>query len=237
MLNLQPHNPAAGRRPYIAAATFFALEAAEARAGAHRLAHDQLALVTGTLLATIDSWHTGETTVDAYEKALADVRHTLTRDIDSLLPDNPQPLIGEAAAFSVPPARTRETPQTYADARAARAVLGPLRQLVPDEPTAELPMAGTWGPYETEQQVHLEPLPVAISELYDAGLIRPGDPEGLLRNTTLAHMVAACEAAGVRRGAHDDRVLERIAGSGPTTAQVLIGLIRRAYAAGADSAQ
>jgi hypothetical protein len=257
-------------RPFVTAAS---LEAAEARAGAYRLAHDHLAITVGTLLGTSDALYTGHGTVDAYERALQDVRNTIGRDVESYLTDPPLNTGGVLPTntkittenhgcvleepSSVPSARTQEASarsfgatssealeaagviaeqlRTAADARAARSVLGPLRQIVPDEPTQELPVAGTWGPYETEDEALLEPMPVAVSELFDAGLVRSGDPENLVQNVVLAHVIAACEAVGIRRGTFDDRVLEWLARLDVAVGQVLIGLVRRAYAAGAAS--
>jgi hypothetical protein len=114
----------------------------------------------------------------------------------------------ERAVSSVPPARTQEPAVPHQD----------------------------WGPYESDLQVRLAPMPVAVNELHDAGLIRSGDPEGLVSNVVLAHLVAACESARIRRGAYDDRILEWLTRGETTTAQVVIGLIRRAYAAGATAA-
>ncbi|WP_433793956.1 hypothetical protein [Actinoplanes sp. CA-252034] len=262
MLTPQPTTPAT-RRPHLAAATnLLALEASEARAGAYRLGYDHLAIVVGNYLATLDAWYTGKGTLAAHEQALDEVRHTLTRDIDSYLhtpdhcrctwlgvgtpkhPRNSLCLTPEqdhnnrirfAAASSVPPVARGEAPQTIADARTARAVLGPLRQVAPDD-VAGLPADGQWGPYEVEDEAQLEPLPVAVYELYDAALVRPGDPEGVASNVVLAHLVATCEAVRIRRGAFDDRVLEWLARGEPVTAQALIGMIRRAFAAGAAAA-
>jgi hypothetical protein len=197
-------------------------------------------------------------------EALATVRNVLSRDLDSYLAETPEPnycrctWLGQgtpehphnslcltpeqdtanraraAAASSVPPVRTQEARQrTPADTRTTRAVLGPLRQVSP-EPAWTPVQDEDWGPYETELAARLAPMPVAVRELHDAGLIRSGDPEGLVRNIMLAHLVTACEAAGIRRGTYDDRILEWLARGETSAVQVVIGLVRRA-ATGADT--
>jgi hypothetical protein len=89
-----------------------------------------------------------------------------------------------------------------------------------------------YGPYETEQDTHAEPMPQAVRDLHRAGLIRSGDPDRLARDTVLSHLIAACHDAGVTIGARDRRTLQWLARGDTSTAQVVIGLISRAYAAG-----
>jgi hypothetical protein len=89
-----------------------------------------------------------------------------------------------------------------------------------------------WGPYELERQALAEPMPVAVSALHDAGQVRSGDPDRRARDTVLVHLNEAVEAAGLQQGAYERRVLEWLAGGEHGVAQVVIGLVRRAYAAG-----
>lgn len=80
-----------------------------------------------------------------------------------------------------------------------------------------------YGPYETEAATRGEPLPSAVSGLHNRDLVG---------ETMLAHLTAACEAAGVELGAFDLRILRWLAGWEPSTVQVIIGLISRAFASG-----
>lgn len=88
------------------------------------------------------------------------------------------------------------------------------------------------GPYETESAAGNEPLLVAVRDLHRKGLIKSGDTDRRCRNTVMDHVLAACDQAGLEVGAYDRRTLEWLAGWEETTAQVMIGLISRAYAAG-----
>jgi hypothetical protein len=136
---------------------------------------------------------------------------------------------GEPAttASSVPPV-ARGRLGSLADVHAVRGVLSPLRAVGP----VTSPSRGEDGPYETEREARLARMPIAVAELHDAGLVDAGDPGRLTRNTVLAHLEAACEAARLDLGAYEHRVLEWLAGGETNTAQVVIGLIRRAHAAG-----
>lgn len=88
------------------------------------------------------------------------------------------------------------------------------------------------GPYDTERQVSAEPLPREVAALHDAGRVRSGDPDRLVRNTVLRHLTAAFDEAGVPLGAYDLRLLGWLADWEPTTTQQVIDWIRRAHAAG-----
>lgn len=97
-------------------------------------------------------------------------------------------------------------------------------------------MANPMGPYDTEAQAQAEPMPQAVAALHDAGRVRSGDPDHLARTTVLDALLRACDRAGVELGAFDARVLAGTAWrSEPTTVQVVIGLISRAYAAGREA--
>jgi hypothetical protein len=89
------------------------------------------------------------------------------------------------------------------------------------------------GPYQSEWQVRDEPMPLEVAALHDAGRVRSGDPDHVVRDVVIRHLVQACAAAGVELGDYDRRVLVWLAGLQPETAQVVIGWIGRAYAAGA----
>jgi len=103
---------------------------------------------------------------------------------------------------------------------------------VPPASRAWTPLPENWGPYETVLQTRLEPMPLAVGELHDAGLVRSGDPERVVRNMVLTHLVAAAEEAQVELGAYDRRILGWLARGEESTAQVVIGLVRRAFEAG-----
>jgi hypothetical protein len=89
-----------------------------------------------------------------------------------------------------------------------------------------------FGPYETEQQTHAEPMPQAVRTLHRTGRVRSGDPDRLVQATVLHHLLDACHATGVALGARDLLTLEWLARGDTSSAQVVIGLITRAYAAG-----
>jgi hypothetical protein len=92
----------------------------------------------------------------------------------------------------------------------------------------------SWGPYATESEALAEPMPQTIRALHAAGMVRSGDPDRLVRNTVLDHLLDACEAAGVDLGAYDHRVLNWLADH-RSVAQVVIGLIRRAADTGGEN--
>lgn len=88
------------------------------------------------------------------------------------------------------------------------------------------------GPYGTEREVRREPMPLAVAALHAAGLVRSGDPDGLVRRAQMSALVEACEAAGVALGGYDLRVLDWLAGWESTTVQVVADVIRRAGSGG-----
>ncbi|MBG0819108.1 hypothetical protein [Planomonospora sp. ID82291] len=90
------------------------------------------------------------------------------------------------------------------------------------------------GPYETERETRGEPMPKAVSALHDAGTVKSGDPDRVVRGTKEAALLQACEAAGVELGAHDRGVIAWLSEWETSTVQAVIGLITRAGAAGAD---
>jgi hypothetical protein len=89
----------------------------------------------------------------------------------------------------------------------------------------------THGPYDTEREALAAPLPCAVAGLHDAGQVRPGDPDRLVRNAQLDALHAACTAAGVTLGAFDERILTWLASWEPATTQVIVGIIHRAACA------
>lgn len=103
----------------------------------------------------------------------------------------------------------------------------------PPQPPAKPPQPPS-GPYQTERETYTSPLSTAVKELHDSGRVRSGDPDHVLRGTTLSHLVAACSDAHLTLGELDMRVLRWLAGGEPHVCEVIIGLIRRAHAAGED---
>lgn len=90
----------------------------------------------------------------------------------------------------------------------------------------------SFGPYDDERQALAEPMPRAVRALHDAGRVQSGDPDRLVRDTICGHLVHACENTGMELGDYDRRVLVWLSRGETSTAQVLIGLISRAYEAG-----
>jgi len=88
------------------------------------------------------------------------------------------------------------------------------------------------GPYDTELEALVEPMPRELRALRDSGRVRSGDPDRLVMGTVYRHIVEACDAAGVELGEFDRRTLAWLAGWETATAQVVIGLIVRAHASG-----
>lgn len=84
------------------------------------------------------------------------------------------------------------------------------------------------GPYESEADARAEPLPQEVRELHRKNLVRSGDPERVTDKAAWRHLTAACEAAGVKLGAFDRRILGWLCGWEPETVQVVIGIISRA---------
>src|SRR5215831_15295542 len=88
------------------------------------------------------------------------------------------------------------------------------------------------GPYEYEAAAAAETMPSAVRDLHRAGLVRPGDPDHLVRDQIMAALTEACAAAGITLGSFDRRILLWLSGWEPETAQVMVDLISRAHAAG-----
>ena len=104
----------------------------------------------------------------------------------------------------------------------------PTTNPVPARAARPVPM----GPYQTEVEALAAPMPREVRALHDAGRVRSGDPDRLVRNTVLRHLLAACQAAGVEVGDRDRVTLTWLAGWEDVTAQVVIGLITRAHQGG-----
>ncbi len=83
------------------------------------------------------------------------------------------------------------------------------------------------GPFETERQARDVP---AVQAVYDAFGRDPGP--GKMAPHCHRILEEACEAAGVKIGAYDHRILVWLAGWGPETCAVVAGLISRANLAG-----
>jgi hypothetical protein len=82
------------------------------------------------------------------------------------------------------------------------------------------------GPYETEQQVRELP---AVRAIYDA--MYAGRRHGVMGELGYRLLDEACEAASVKVGAYDYRILTWLAGLEPETCAVIAGLITRAHQA------
>ena len=92
------------------------------------------------------------------------------------------------------------------------------------------------GPYRYEQDAAAEPMPQAVRALFHTGQIRPGDPERRVQATVLAAIEDACTVASLPLGDHDRRILGWLCRFEPTTAQVIVDLIGRAYQSGRRAA-
>jgi hypothetical protein len=88
------------------------------------------------------------------------------------------------------------------------------------------------GPYQTERETYAEPMVREVTRLHEGGRVRSGDPDRLVQETVLRHLVEACDAAGVAVGKYDLRVLAWLARGETLAAQVVLDLISRAHAAG-----
>jgi hypothetical protein len=91
---------------------------------------------------------------------------------------------------------------------------------------------GAWGPYASEEEMLREPMPQAVRHLHVSGQTRSGDPDRLVRTTVERHLLDACADSHVELGAYDRRILAWLSDTDYSAAQVVIGLIRRAYASG-----
>lgn len=88
------------------------------------------------------------------------------------------------------------------------------------------------GPYATEADALAKPMPREVAALHDAGRVRSGDPDRLVRGTKMRHLVDTCRDCGVDLGDLDWRALAWLAGGETHVVQAVIGLIRRAHTAG-----
>jgi hypothetical protein len=84
------------------------------------------------------------------------------------------------------------------------------------------------GPYETERDARESP---AVRAVYLAYSTSPGG--GTMHMLLRCLLASACTQAHVDVGAYDDAILGWLSRYEPATCQVIAGLIRRAYAAGA----
>jgi hypothetical protein len=75
-------------------------------------------------------------------------------------------------------------------------------------------------------------MPQAIRHLHDCGRTKSGDPDRLVRGTIEQHLLDACADSHVELGTYDRRILAWLSNADYSTAQVIIGLIRRAHASG-----
>jgi hypothetical protein len=82
------------------------------------------------------------------------------------------------------------------------------------------------GPYETEQQVRELP---AVRAIYDA--MYAGRRHGVMGELGYRLLDEACEAASVKVGAYDHRILIWLTGFEPEACAVIAGLITRAHQA------
>lgn len=81
------------------------------------------------------------------------------------------------------------------------------------------------GPFETEQQASAHP---AVREVYEAFDRDPGP--GKMAPHNAAMLAQACESAGVKLGAYDQRIITWLAMWEPATCAAIAGLITRAGA-------
>jgi hypothetical protein len=88
------------------------------------------------------------------------------------------------------------------------------------------------GPYADETEAAAEPMPRAIRDLHRAGRVRSGDPERIVSTAVMGFVADAMAAAGVELGDYDRRILAGLARGEQAAAQVIIGLITRAYESG-----
>lgn len=88
------------------------------------------------------------------------------------------------------------------------------------------------GPYHDETEVYREPLPLEISELFQANAATVAQ----VRAAVTRHLEAACAAAGVELAGHELTVLIGMADRDVAPIQIVIDLIGRAYTAGRGQA-
>lgn len=92
-----------------------------------------------------------------------------------------------------------------------------------------------FGPYETEQDTDDTALCHDSRHLHDTGRVKTGDLDHLHRDMVLRHLIGECDAAGIKLGAYDRRILTWLANFEPATVQVVMGLIGRAHVGGYNS--
>ena len=88
------------------------------------------------------------------------------------------------------------------------------------------------GPYNTEADTRMEALPRLICGFHDANRVRSGDPDGLVRGAQRDALLRACADAGVELGDFDQLILGWLGRYEPSTVQVVLGLVVRAYESG-----
>lgn len=81
------------------------------------------------------------------------------------------------------------------------------------------------GPYETDKEARQSPPARAVFEAFDRD---PGGGKMAPHNYVM--LADACEAAGVKLGTFDRRILWWLAGFEPSTCAVVAGIIARAGA-------
>lgn len=92
------------------------------------------------------------------------------------------------------------------------------------------------GPYASERDAAAAAMPRAVRDLYATGQVRSGDPDRIVATTVMGHVAEVMAAAGVQLGAFVRRIVAWVCGFEPTTVQVFLGLIGRAYESGRRSA-
>lgn len=91
----------------------------------------------------------------------------------------------------------------------------------------------TFGPYEVEQDTYSEPMPQQVRRMHEIpGYIRPGDPDRRVRTAVYGALIGVCKTSGVELGTYDREILAWLAGFESSAAQVVVGLVARAYATG-----
>lgn len=83
-------------------------------------------------------------------------------------------------------------------------------------------------PYESEEKTYDEPMAQELREIRDAGLVLPGDPDRLVRNTRLRYLTEAATTAGVEITDFELSKLRWLSEWEDSTVLVVIGLLLRA---------
>lgn len=89
------------------------------------------------------------------------------------------------------------------------------------------------GPYESEADTYREPLPSLVRAIHDANLPNPGRQ---VCDACADALRKACDDTGVDLGGYDASTIDGLANLGPSTVQVIIGLIYRAHETGRRTA-